>query len=676
MEKISENDIVIISGETGSGKTTQCPQFLYEAGYAEDGQMIGITEPRRVAAISMSKRVNDEMNFNESDQICSYQIRYEGNYSANTKIKFMTDGVLLKEIQTDFLLTKYSCIIIDEAHERSVYTDILIGLLSRIVPLRNKKQKPLKLIIMSATLRVEDFTQNKRLFKEIPPVIKVDSRQYQVSVHFNKQTYNDYLAEAYKKVCKIHQRLPEGGILVFVTGQQEVNILCTKLRKAFPYNPNNPTSDIQLQEPKETKSNKKRKHDNKLTLADAPKVSLSNYSIIPTNEQLDELDENDEEMDTQFDLDNPINEEDEDDDDEQFKQECAQPSSASSNKPLYVLPLYSLLSSEKQVRVFDKVPENCRLCVVATNVAETSLTIPNIKYVVDTGKIKMKFYDKITGVSTFKIVWTSKASAEQRAGRAGRTSPGHCYRLYSSAVFNDEFPLFTEPEIARKPVEDLILQMKDLGIDRIINFPFPTPPDETSVKVAENLLVQLGALEVDKQRTKNIKEEQVTTITELGKTMANFPINPRYAKMLTLASQQEEKDILSYVISLISGLSVPELFLDGETLITVATANTITKQEDTPKMVKVKYSQMRQQWISGLPHNSHSMLLGDLMLLLVALGAVEYEQFKQEGNAEKSCIKFCEQYGIRHKAIVEARKLRKQLVNTGYYLELIFKFKN
>ncbi len=176
-----------------------------------------------------------------------------------------------------------------------------------------------------------------------------------------------------------------------------------------------------------------------------------------------------------------------------------------NEKPLYVLPLYSLLSSEKQARVFEQVPENCRLCVVATNVAETSLTIPNIKYVIDTGKIKMKFFDKITGVSTFRVQWTSKASADQRSGRAGRTSPGHCYRLYSSALFNDEFPQFAEPEIRRKPVEDLILQMKDLGIDRIANFPFPTPPDPVAVKAAENLLVQLGALELDNLRNKNMK---------------------------------------------------------------------------------------------------------------------------------------------------------------------------
>lgn len=275
----------------------------------------------------------------------------------------------------------------------------------------------------------------------------------------------------------------------------------------------------------------------------------------------------------------------------------------------------------------------------------------------------MKFYDKITGVSTFKICWTSKASADQRSGRAGRTSPGHCYRLYSSAAYNDEFPLFTEPEIVRKPAEDLILQMKDLGIDRIINFPFPTPPDENVVRSAENLLIQLGALELDKSKIKTNRDEQVTKITNLGKTMACFPINPRYGKMLTVASQQSQQaqTILSYVICLISGLSVPELFIDGDTLVKTEVPNTNKTEEKQTEQVKVKYSQIRQSWLNGVP-GSHTQLLGDLMLLLVAMGAVEYEQ--HVNSSEKTCIKFCEQYGIRYKAINEARKLRKQLVNT------------
>eukprot|EP00072_Mus_musculus_P059459 XP_011239139.1 PREDICTED: probable ATP-dependent RNA helicase DHX37 isoform X3 [Mus musculus] len=234
MEAVAEHPIVIVCGETGSGKTTQVPQFLYEAGYSSEDSIIGVTEPRRVAAVAMSQRVAKEMNL--SHRVVSYQIRYEGNVTEETRIKFMTDGVLLKEIQKDFLLLKYKVVIIDEAHERSVYTDILLGLLSRIVALRAKRHLPLKLLIMSATLRVEDFTQNQRLFTTPPPVIKVESRQFPVTVHFNKRTpLDDYSGECFRKVCKIHRMLPAGGILVFLTGQAEVHALCRRLRKAFPF---------------------------------------------------------------------------------------------------------------------------------------------------------------------------------------------------------------------------------------------------------------------------------------------------------------------------------------------------------------------------------------------------------------------------------------------------------
>jgi ATP-dependent RNA helicase DHX37/DHR1 len=265
----------------------------------------------------------------------------------------MTDGVLLKEVQTDFLLTKYSAIIIDEAHERSVYTDILIGLLSRIVPLRNRPQKdaknnnPLKLIIMSATLRVEDFTENKRLFKHLPPVIKVESRQYQVSIHFNKHTYDDYLAEAYRKVCKIHAKLPEGGILIFVTGQQEVQVLCNKLRRAFPFHHSNSVSTNLLETTNKTKIIKKKKiqNDNKITLSDTPNINLASYSAMPLDEELETYDNNnddddDEDLDRQFDLNDDIEDDyNDDDDDDQFPNEegSIKKSSSNENKPLYVI---------------------------------------------------------------------------------------------------------------------------------------------------------------------------------------------------------------------------------------------------------------------------------------------------------------------------------------------------
>ncbi|KAG9315882.1 P-loop containing nucleoside triphosphate hydrolase protein [Chiua virens] len=232
MEAILLNPVVVICGETGSGKTTQVPQFLYEAGLGDPNGdnpgMIGVTQPRRVAAISMATRVAHELSLTPSR--VSYQIRYDATVSPSTTIKFMTDGILLRELATDFLLSKYSVIIIDEAHERSMNTDILIGVLSRVLKLREqmwkeKKDdiKPLRLIIMSATLRVTDFAENKLLFPSAPPVINVSARQHPVTIHFNRRTSSDYVKEAIKKTAKIHSRLPPGGILIFLTGQNEIS---------------------------------------------------------------------------------------------------------------------------------------------------------------------------------------------------------------------------------------------------------------------------------------------------------------------------------------------------------------------------------------------------------------------------------------------------------------------
>ncbi|KAF3695585.1 putative ATP-dependent RNA helicase DHX37 [Channa argus] len=568
MEAIRENPCVIICGETGSGKTTQVPQFLYEAGYASGSGIIGITEPRRVAAVSMSHRVAKEMNL--STRVVSYQIRYEGNVSDETKIKFMTDGVLLKEIQKDFLLQRYSVIIIDEAHERSVYTDILIGLLSRIVPLRNKKGMPMKLLVMSATLRVEDFTENQKLFRTTPPVIKVDARQFPVTIHFNKRTpLEDYTGEAFHKICKIHRMLPPGE-----DGGGDISEEMRKFKKA---------------KQKKTVS--------------LPRIDLDNYSALPVDEE-----------------------------------EKADPSI-----PLYVLPLYSLLAPEQQAKVFRPPPSGTRLCVVATNVAETSLTIPGIKYVVDCGRVKKRFYDRVTGVSSFKVTWTSQASANQRAGRAGRTEPGHCYRLYSSAVFGD-FSVFSEAEITRRPVEDLVLQMKDLNIDKVVNFPFPTPPSAEALVAAEQLLISLGALKQPPctGRVKEIERGRLSCpITALGRAMASFPVAPRYAKMLALGKQQ---DCLPYVIAVVAALTVREIFEDHD--------RPAHSQDESSKLTqrRARLTQMKRLWAG----QGASLLLGDLMVMLGAVGACEFA----------GCTpKFCEENGLRYKAMVEIRRLRGQLTN-------------
>ncbi|XP_063029264.1 probable ATP-dependent RNA helicase DHX37 isoform X2 [Melospiza melodia melodia] len=580
MEAINDNPIVIICGETGSGKTTQVPQFLYEAGYASSGGIIGITEPRRVAAVSMSQRVAKEMNL--SHRVVSYQIRYEGNVTDETQIKFMTDGVLLKEIQKDFLLSKYKVIIIDEAHERSMYTDILIGLLSRIVPLRSKKGLPLKLIIMSATLRVEDFTANTRLFSVQPPVIQVDARQFPVTVHFNKKTpLDDYSGECFRKVCKIHRMLPAGGILVFLTGQAEVHSLCRRLRKAFPYQKNSTAGgeddrEDSVEEMRKFKSSRKRRRV--LTL---PKIDLNSYSVVPPDEGDEDRDFDSDDDAAGSDLDLDLGDGDSGEDEK-----------SDSSLPLYVLPLYSLLAPEKQAKVFRPAPAGTRLCVVATNVAETSLTIPGIK-------------------------------------------------LYSSAVFMD-FEKFSAPEITKRPVEDLILQMKALNIEKVINFPFPTPPPTEALAAAEELLIALGALK-EPPMTGRLKQQLAAKlscpISPLGRVMATFPVAPRYAKMLALSRQQQ---CLPYTITIVSAMTVRELF---EELDRPAGGEEEAAQL---KARRARFLQMQKVWAGQGPMQK----LGDLMVMLGAVGACEYSGCTRE---------FCEQNGLRHKAMLEIRRLRGQL---------------
>jgi ATP-dependent RNA helicase DHX37/DHR1 len=234
---------------------------------------------------------------------------------------------------------------------------------------------------------------------------------------------------------------------------------------------------------------------------------------------------------------------------------------------LHILPLYSLLPNDQQLRVFKPPPEGHRLVIVATNVAETSLTIPGIRYVVDSGRSKERQYDHQTGVQSFQVGWISKASANQRAGRAGRTGPGHCYRLYSSALFEDHFEKFSIPEILRMPIEGVVLQMKSMNIDQVVNFPFPTPPDRASLAKAEKLLVSLGALSKPTISRmiggKSMLSIEGGRITDLGKAMAGYPVAPRFGKMLVLGDQG---DCLPFITAIVACLSVGDPFVHETTL--------------------------------------------------------------------------------------------------------------
>ncbi|KAI7868564.1 P-loop containing nucleoside triphosphate hydrolase protein [Spinellus fusiger] len=633
MEAIRNNTVVVICGETGSGKTTQVPQFLYEAGWShpdsDNPGLIAVTQPRRVAAVSMAKRVAHELNL--TDKQVSHQIRFDVTTTDETRIKFMTDGVLLRELSQDLLLTKYSVIIIDEAHERNLNTDILIGVVSRVLKLRaelsredRQKIKPLRVVIMSATLRVSDFTQNSSLFATPPPVINVNARQYPVSVHFNKRTPDDYVAEAFKKVSKIHERLPEGGVLIFLTGQNEIQHLCKLLRQKYPALP--PKAAVE----EHRRIQRATELESKQTIALPEQTAIENEEIVLGENQVEDFDLESDEEDSDSDLGF--------DDDELVSVKEA---------PLHVLPLYSSLPTEAQLRAFQPPPEGTRLCVIATNVAETSVTIPGIRYVVDCGKVKERRYELSTGVQSFEIDWTSKASSGQRSGRAGRTGPGHCYRLYSSAVFDHEFEQFSTPEISRMPIEGVVLNMKSMGIENVINFPFPTPPLIETLFKAEKLLGYLGAVDRTTKR-----------MTDIGQAMSNLPVTPRFAKMLVIGHQQ---DCLAYVIAIVAALSVGDPFIQEYHLEEEEenSDDTLAHQElqhldKASEITKAKRRLMRKKFFASNLKHAGLERTSDILKLLNVVGAYEYSGASAE---------FCQENFLRVKAMKEIRKLRWQLTN-------------
>ncbi|KAG5981623.1 hypothetical protein E4U55_002735 [Claviceps digitariae] len=610
MEAIHNHDIVVICGATGSGKTTQVPQFLYEAGYGSPTSptpgMIAVTQPRRVAAVSMSRRVADELG--DHSKAVAYQIRFEGTVSDKTAIKFLTDGVLLREIAQDITLRKYSAIIIDEAHERSVNTDILIGMLSRVIKLRAELSaedatvKPLKLIIMSATLRIEDLTMNSTLFATPPPVLEVEGRQHPVTIHFARRTHHDYVEEAFKKITRGHRKLPPGGFLVFLTGRNEILQLSKRLKTAF----------------------------GGMTSADGPKVKISANDAPMEVEDIEFGDLDDDYSDEIDGLPSDGEEEDE----EEFQIEDDQ---EAAPLKMQILPLYSLLPTREQLRVFEPAPEGTRQVILATNVAETSLTIPGTRFVFDCGRSKERQYDRRSGVQSYEIGWISKASASQRSGRAGRTGPGHCYRLYSSAVYERDFQPFADPELLRMPIEGIVLQLKAMNLQNVVNFPFPTPPERQSLAKAEKLLTYLSALSSSGQ------------VTQIGKTMSVFPLSPRFARILLVGHLH---DCLPYTIALVAGLSAAEVFLPETQAIPQLTVREDVEIRTTADVV----AEDRQANVRRLFNEVHKNFCylddrSDAIKLLQVVGEFAHEPTED----------WCERHFVRFKVLKEVQQLRKQI---------------
>ncbi|BGP22097.1 DHX37 protein [Rhodotorula toruloides] len=675
MAAIRGNPVVVICGETGSGKTTQIGQFLWEAGFgdpkSDNPGMVAITQPRRVAALSTSARVRSELNLPSTSSLVAHRIRYSSTTSPDTKLVFMTDGVLLRELAADFLLSKYSVVVADEAHERGVNTDVLIGVLSRVAKLREKQwkagkegAKPLRLVIMSATLRVADFAENPTLFAQPPPVLHITARQHPVTLHFARRTAHDYLEQAYKKVARIHVRLPPGGVLVFCTGQNEIVSLVKRLEKKFGPKAIQARKE-RLKRARGHERSRINGDDDEEAERDVEESNLRGGKV----EMGDDLEAEEVDLgegrDLAADVDDGVYDVDEeadealesdiDGDDETFKGIDME---EDTDEPMHVLPLYSLLPTEKQMKVFQPPPEGHRLVVVATNVAETAITIPNIKYVIDTGRAKERKYDHASGIQSFEVDWISKASAAQRAGRAGRTGPGHCYRLYSSAVFEQHFDQFSKPEILRMPIEGIVLTMKSMNIDAVANFPFPTPPDRDALRRAEKTLVHLGALEAAEADSKVGGK-----ITPLGRSMALFPLSPRFSKMI-VAGQQH--GCLPYVIAIVCALSVGDPFIreanlgdDEESVDAVDEAEkALTRAEiahirdpeikakEERKLLRKTFFQVQQRYAALGKGTS------DVFKLLSVVGAYEYD-----GGRDS----FCEANFVRIKAMEEIHKLRAQI---------------
>lgn len=520
LDAIDQNQVLIVVGETGSGKTTQLPQFLHEAGYTKNGQMVACTQPRRVAAMSVAARVAEEMGV-RLGQECGYSIRFEDCTCDKTVVKYMTDGMLLREFLTNPDLGSYSAIMIDEAHERTLSTDILFGLVKDIARFR----PDLKLIISSATLDADKFSE----FFDDAPIFFVPGRRFPVDIHYTPQPEANYLHAAITTVFQIHTTQPRGDILVFLTGQDEIDAAMESIEQT--------------------------------SRALGDKVA-----------------------------------------------------------ELIVCPIYANLPSDMQARIFEPTPPGARKVVLATNIAETSITIDGISFVIDPGFVKQNSYNPRTGMAALTVVPCSRASANQRAGRAGRVGPGKCFRLFTKWAFQNEMDENTVPEIQRTNLANVVLLLKSVGIHDLLNFDFLDPPPTDTLIRSLELLYALGAL--------NDRGE----LTKLGRRMAEFPVDPMMSKAI-LASEEYRctEEVLSIVAMLAESVS---LFF-------------------RPKDKKVHADRARQLFVR--PGGDHFTLLNI------------WEQWVESGYSQA----FCLDHFLQPKTLGRVRDVRDQLVQLCTRVELV-----
>ncbi|KAL7069492.1 putative pre-mRNA-processing protein 8 [Cryptosporidium serpentis] len=490
LSSLEKCPILIIIGETGSGKTTQIPQYLYEAGYAEKGT-IACTQPRRVAAMSVANRVAKEMNCRLGSKV-GYTIRFEDCTNEDTKIKYMTDGILLREFLSNPDLSGYSCLLIDEAHERSLHTDVLFGLVKDVSRFRNFKDdnlstksdcedstKLFKLIISSATLEAEKFSK----YFDNSPIIYIPGRRYPVDIYYTKAPEANFIDATVVTVLQIH---------------------LSQLKKF------DETEGI---------------IDNNSAINSFDNISMnfSRIRIIPTGGDILCFLPGQQEIEECMEMLN--------------KKMLGK---GKEVPELIVLPIYASLPSEQQAQIFVPTPQGARKVVLATNIAETALTIDNIGFVIDCGFCKQNAYNPKTGLDSLVTIPCSRAAANQRAGRAGRVRPGKCFRLYTKTSFYMEMEPSNTPEIQRCNLGNVVLMLKSLGIDDLLHFDFmDPPPPETLVKALE-LLYGLNALD-DKG-----------DLTTIGRKMAELPLDPMYSKVVLASQRYKVVDESIIIVSMLS----------------------------------------------------------------------------------------------------------------------------
>jgi ATP-dependent RNA helicase DDX35 len=518
--------VTIVVGATGSGKTTQIPRFCLDAGWCADGKQVAVTQPRRIAATSVAARVAEELGTPLGQRV-GYSIRFEDVTSANTQVKFVTDGLLLREMLVDPLLKRYSVIMVDEAHERSLSSDILLSLLKKVL----RKREDLRVVLSSATLEAERFLDffapdeeekvHGKTKEEFGQIVGIEGRTYPVEIQYIAEPTNNYVEAAVEAIMNIHITETDGDILVFLTGREEID------------------------------------------------------------DAIDMLGDRIADM-------------------------------SSKQQKLLTLPLYAGLPTEEQMFVFQKAPTNMRKVILSTNIAEASVTIDHIVYVIDSGYVKLRTYDARLGIENLNVVPVSKASATQRAGRAGRTRPGKCFRLYTEDAFKS-LEEATFPEIQRSNLAPVILQLLNLGITNVIRFDYLSPPPSSLVTRALDLLYSLGALDEHARLTK-----------PLGTRMAELPLEPMLSRAL-LQSADSEFNCLNEMLTIAAMMT-----LQGNAFVSHDGGK---KQLDAAR---------RRFAVSE----------GDHLTLYNV-----YEAFIKAGMS----VQFCRENSLNHKAMVKAVSVRKQL---------------